>query len=246
MNDPVFAPWNAGLGDQWATISLLLHRWAVSAQFRPSLLHSPAHLRSMHYAIGAELLNGVNGVKLVDAPPTHQLAGFDVWACPVWPTNVRWQPYERHAFATYQFDGISAARDKNPTEIDQALILQRLDAWGIPTLPLGKHLTLRECTQYLAASSFFVGCDSGMSHLAHSVGTHCFLLEYNLPVVTCHRGKAYIQCAGTEDFLRHKLPTWIDYLRFIEHIDGQSTRIPSRPQRDELDAQRIAWWTPNA
>ena len=51
--------------------------------------------------------------------------------------------------------------------------------------------------------------------LAHAVNTPTFILEYGLPIVTCHRGKKYIHCAGAGDFIDWKLPTWIKYRRFI-------------------------------
>jgi len=43
---------------------------------------------------------------------------------------------------------------------------------------LGKPLSVSECAEVAATSDLFIGMDSGMSHLCHSVGTPVLLLDW--------------------------------------------------------------------
>ena len=54
---------------------------------------------------------------------------------------------------------------------------------GLETTTLGKHLSERECVYIAADNALFVGVDSGMSHLCHSVGVPIsfWSMAYPLP-----------------------------------------------------------------
>jgi hypothetical protein len=49
---------------------------------------------------------------------------------------------------------------------------------NIEFIPLGKPKSIEENIKILANSKFFFGIDSGMSHLAHAVGTPCYLKDF--------------------------------------------------------------------
>jgi hypothetical protein len=66
----------------------------------------------------------------------------------------------------------------------------------------------------------FVGVDSGMSHLCHSVGLPIFLLEYGLPTATVHSGKAHTLCKGYDDFVQ-RFDHFIGYLHDVGFPDAQ-------------------------
>ncbi len=235
----IHEPWHSLFGDQWGTINMMAHRAAATG--RPVRLHSPPHLRRLHLEIiDVPQLPFESCIELTDEPWTVQTNGFDVWATPFCPTKDSWSFADQHPYVTYQIDGVSSAQDKNPDAQDAELLLGMLYRSGFAPVRLGAHLSVAQCVQAVVESVFFVGVDSGMSHLCHSVGVPMFLLEYKLPVVTTHRGKAYIQCQGVGDLLRWKLPTWIDYLRAVGHPDGEQSTIPRG--RKEREAAGPEWW----
>ncbi len=231
---PIFAPWNIGLGDQIATINLLAHRGLSGL---PTQLHSKdMPLYRLHREIIDVLDFDPKHLVLTEEEPTHQLEGYDVWASPYLPTRFRWSASERHPYVCYQLDGFSVAHDKNLDQKSEALLLRMLHASGFEPRRLGKHLSIAQCVRIASESAFFVGVDSGMSHLCHCVGVPMFLIENRLPIITCHRGKAYIPCKGVEDFLRHKFPTWVDCQRFINRPDADTFTLPvGRKHREELE-----------
>lgn len=240
MTRPIFNPWNNRFGDQWAGINLMLNYARHHFDTIP-LLHSTGDLNRLHKEILAELSYSYS-IELTSLPATHHLSGFDVWATDYFPTKVRWKPSVAHRYCCYQFDGDSAALEKNPSSGDLMILLVWLQQCGFEAVGLGKHLSVAQCVEIASESAFFVGVDSGMSHLAHSVGVPMFLLQHQLPIVTSHRGKAYIHCDGVHDLLRNKFPTWVDYLRFTGHPDGaQSTVVVGREARE---AQPDRWWLP--
>lgn len=245
MDAPIYAPWNSGLGDQWATINLLMNRARQTG--RTSYLHSPANLRQLHTQILGALSGYTWGceVELTADAPTVELSGYDVWAADYIPTIQQWDNKKSHRHAVYHFDGLSSASDKNPSAVDHELLLNYLGRSGFIPVAWSPSFSVEEMVKVLADSAFFVGVDSGPSHVAHSVGLPVFLLEYKLPIVTCHRGKPYIHCQGTEDFTRHKLPTWIDYQRFIGHPDGERSTVPrDRKFREAIEKSGVRWWRP--
>ncbi len=212
MDPTIFTPWNSGLGDRWASLQLLL-RLAVSKN--ESVAVSDAGRGDLHREIVAELNAPVHLLWRTTDPGNTPLDGFNVWATDYFPTRSRWYWRGIHKHVALHFTGNSAAREKNPPEEDQKKISEHLMALGYTVHYLGIHNTIKEAVEILAGAAFFVGCDSGFSHIAHSVGVPIFLLQYKLPVVTCHRGKSYILCEGAGDFIDHKLKTWLNYRKFL-------------------------------
>ncbi len=196
---PVWAPWRFNLGDHWATINYLITRSFV---LREEMLLSryqhgqdfASRLQEIRYLLAAPERSSV---VLVDEPGTHEPDGFDVWATNYWPTKETWKPNAGRRVC-YQFDGISSAEDKNPPREDQRRILDFLKRENMEPVRLGSHMTLAAAVHELAEAQMFIGCDSGMSHVAHSVGTPMILVEYKLPIITTHRGKRFIHVHGTD------------------------------------------------
>jgi hypothetical protein len=198
----VWAPWRFNLGDHWATINYLITRsWMLKEEIHLSRYQHGQDFKVRMEEI-LELLDKPkeSKVTIVDARGTHEPEGEDVWTSPYWPTKDRWFP-QKVDVVCYQFDGISSAADKNPSEEDEDRVLRAIYARGYQAVRLSKNLPLRTCMSHLAHSQCFVGCDSGMSHLAHSVGTPVYLVEYKLPVITAHRKKHFVHCRGTDELL---------------------------------------------
>ncbi len=215
MTDTVYIPWNTGLGDHIATLQLLAHLGrATRERVQLSTGHNGLDFRPRLEEICA-LIPGSGIPELVSHPGNTPLDGFNIWATPYMKIPDPWYWLGAHRHVTYQFDGISSPQ-KNPPREQQAIILDHLErVLGYTCIPVGKGRPLAECAELLATSAFFVGCDSGVSHLAHMTGVPLFLLEYGLPVVTCHRGKEYILCSGAADFIENKLKTWLNYRKFL-------------------------------
>jgi hypothetical protein len=208
-------------------------------------MHSEKRLRRLQQEIIEALDFDPVSLTLTEDAPTQSVEGFDVWASPYFPTKLRWSSARRHHYVCYQFDGISSGSEKNLDRRSEDLLLNVLNnSMSAPfeLVRLGKHLSVAQCVRVATESAFFVGVDSGMSHLCHSVGLPMFLIENKLPVITCHRGKAYIPCKGAEDFLKHKYPTWVDCQRFINTPDSAAFTLPvGRKHREELEKAGQSW-----
>lgn len=254
MNHPpiIYRPWHQHLGDQWATVNLMLAK--STCQDAPVFLstqQNDRNLRPVHEAILRHIQvpwprHFDGGVKLTDTPGNTDLEGYDVWATPYYPTrHIRWNARQAHTTICYQFDGVSIADQKNPPPGELALLLDWIHRSGFEAVRLGLPMTIEEDIVALANAVAFIGVDSGMSHIAHSTGTPTFLLEYQNAVVTTHRGKAYIVAQGFEDLARHRWPTHVDMLRFLGHPDGEhSTLIRPRKLREALAEGGLKWWLP--
>lgn len=240
----IYIPWHSHFGDLWATITLLAHKGILSG--KTQLLSQWQHdlnLARMQHEIIAALGVG-SEVLLTDEKGNTELSGHDVWAAPVVPTSRhRWRSYAEHATIVYQFDGRGTPDLTNPSPEDEQVLLRWLERSGFLPVRLGKHMTVDECCRQAAEAVAFIGVDSGMSHLCHSVGVPVFIYQNRLPVVTTHRGKKYTLVESVEDLLRWKWPTWVDYLRFVGHSDGDRSTVPrSRIDRDAAGARGLSWW----
>ncbi len=152
----------------------------------------------------------------IDEEPAIDLKGEDVWASPIYPTKVKWERNPITPYVAYQFDGHSSADLKNPIPDEKHIVFHHLRERGYAYKVVGGHMSLYQCVCTLAHAALFVGCDSGMSHVAHSVGVPVYLLQYHLPVETCHRGKQYVLCNNAEHFINQARP----YLDMLRHIAG--------------------------
>jgi hypothetical protein len=118
--------------------------------------------------------------------------------------RIRWRGWDRglHRRIVYQLDGISCADAKNPPPGDVSRLLAF--APGFEMVPLGKHLSLRQCAQLAAESDLFFGVDSGMLQLCYAVGVPVFLIGYrmsDLLLLKWHGDRHAVYCTDTTDFL---------------------------------------------
>jgi hypothetical protein len=211
--EEVYSPHNFGFGDQWATINFYLNMSVVKRRrIKLASVLNGVNLHRLHKEI-LDVLDSPGQVELTLAEPTVGVDGYNVWNAPYFPTKNRWDGSRRHKYVCMQFDGQSAAQATNPGLAEERLIRRFLQdrCHGFELKTLGKHLSVQECVDIAADSALFVGVDSGMSHLCHSVGVPIFLLEYGLPTITTHNGKAHILCKGYDDFAS-RFDRYLNYL----------------------------------
>ncbi len=200
---PVWEPHHPHLGNLWASCNrflsesvlagepALVSRWCRGQDAQGTLLQILA------------VLDSPIGALVVDALPTHRIER-DEWHAPYWPTRPRWSagPYRQ---VCYQFDGKTHPHKTNPPPTD---LLRLLSPWlptGYKFTQLGLPLSIADDVQLLAHSDAFLGVDSGISHIAHSAGIPCFLLEYEEPLRLAHPNKDYVPCYGANDAIQKVL-----------------------------------------
>ncbi len=216
MSRVCYRLWNDGLGDHWASLNLLAHM----AQQEPVAYTHPDRRLLQRAGEILDLL-AIPGPRMPawEIPDVARSPdGFDIWAGPYFPTKRQWS-LDRRAynfqFICVHFDGISSAAEKNPSPNEIRTIVTWARHNGLEAITLGPSQPLDEVVGLLANCALFVGCDSGFSHIAHSVGTPTYLLEYKLPVVTCHRHKSYVLCKGAGHFMQ-QADNWLHYLRTLD------------------------------
>lgn len=186
---------NNNLGDHWTSYCLMLtlgqlHKRAYMVGTHNGGIDHTDRLEEI-----AGLFSGQEYLpQLVRAQGYAKVDPWLNWCYPAVPVNEKYQwrlkfaewPYMQ---VCYQFDGLSSAEDKNPTPALIADLKQHIKDLGFRLVRLGSHLSLAQCAENLAVCSAFIGCDSGMSHIAHSVGCPVYLYEGRLPTYTCHKLK---------------------------------------------------------
>jgi len=114
------------------------------------------------------------------------------------PTRIKWCGGVKRNRICYQFDGRSSCRRKNPPEKDLFKLVDFI--YGVDFVRLGGHLSLEKCVKIMASSDCFLGVDSGMSHIAHSVGVPTFIIKYRFNFDSWHvNAPPFEVCHGTDD-----------------------------------------------
>ena len=205
--------WNDGLGDHWASLNLLAQKSFVSGE-RVAYHHPDRKVldRALDILHMLDLPDRVRMEGQLVPESAQSLDGFDVWATPYFPTKHRWHLRWAQPFIAFHFDGVSSAAEKNPPPTEQTEILRWAGRQGLGVIKLGSQMALAEAVEHLSDCMLFVGCDSGFSHIAHSVGCPTYLLEYKLPIVTCHRHKSYVLCKGAAHFAT-QADNWLGCMR---------------------------------
>jgi hypothetical protein len=229
LSDEIYSPHNFSFGDQWATINYYLNMSLMKGQrIRVASLFHGVNLQRLHKEI-LDVLDSSGAVELTLSEPTVGVDGYNVWSSPYFHTKKRWERRQKHKYICMQFDSKSSPA-ANPTPEEELMIRTFLKerCHGVEAITLGKHLSIHECVDIAADSILFVGVDSGMSHLCHSVGVPIFLLEYGLPTITTHAGKAHVLCKGFQDFVG-----WFDrYANYLHAAGVPDAESISREKHD--------------
>jgi len=95
-------------------------------------------------------------------------------------TKIKWHDGRFFNHICYQFDGKSGTGSKNMSKNKEREIFECFDYLGVRATRLGSSLSLLECVKAAATSDLFIGVESGMSHLCHSVGVPTFIIANKL------------------------------------------------------------------
>jgi len=128
--------------------------------------------------------------------------GTRAYSCQYFPTRKRHSPEARKI--GYSFSANWRAELKIPRHPDKLLNTLRQRFQGFDFVPLGlpHQTTIGELVDVLASVRLFLSVDSGVAHVARSVGTPLFLLEYKwgvergFPSAACHYTKVTRSDAG--------------------------------------------------
>jgi hypothetical protein len=198
-----------GFGDLWANCSRVARLSQTHDVCFSAYPGKDARLRIDRSALIREILDQLDldtsRVRVVQDPmDPRDRYGVGEHVGPYVPTRVRWRgPGSR--LVTYQLVTHTHHRpERLLPEADahrfrawcEARGWRALDLWR-PQHPTGGEPPLAQCIEWLAESAFFVGIDSGMSHVAHSVGVPTHL--YRWPALEgAHPGKAFAPFASIE------------------------------------------------
>ena len=199
--------WQSHLGDRWASCSALLRlserhggrtaylsRWTYTdlalhgwIDLKPSLVEILSMLRSS------------GKVEVLDEKPTIDLWAPDVWNQPAVATHAQWtaENAEMMHTVTCQWDGVWNGHLKNPPQEHINLFNMRFPH----AIHLGKHMDLFSVVTHLAHSLALFTIDSGMSHVARSVGTPLYLCAYQGDLAVTHRETICTRCVDIPDAL---------------------------------------------
>lgn len=208
----VIGPFNRCLGDCWALIN---HAARTSMSEGREVRVSTRVMGGAAMAPGVPprgedvrpLLEEVTGaldmrgamVSLVDGPATSMArVTVDTFLLDYLPTRASWSPGP-HGRACCQLT--NAQLEQHCARAMKRHERLELEAWlegRLEVVRLGKHMSLSECCEAMASSDLFVGIDSGMSHVAHSVGVPVLIHEW-AGLDKHHPGKKFRRFVGVAE-----------------------------------------------
>jgi hypothetical protein len=197
------APYWNGFGDLWAITSyccllsqregetVYLSKWSTK-----SMLDREKEIRDVLESLDDSYTQNV----LVTTEHFASSPRFSVrdHREPYVSTKVRWGP-NNSRIISYQLETL--AKHRSDRLCHPRLIKGLSDQLpGYEFVELGKEhqSSLSEIIEILAQSELFVGIDSGMSHVAHSVGVPVFL-KYYAELGLCHPNKEYVAFRDGQD-----------------------------------------------
>jgi len=188
----VFGSYNHCFGDSWAILHNAIRTSLETGEpvFVSEYVYGGAHLvpgvPTRGEFIGnmlREQLSEINqpkgsAVHIADEVVTElRKITVEEYPHPYYPTKHVWKP-KRHRRLCVQFDNnqVPETCARSFKYHDRLALLDWLK--DKPYVVLGKPLSVSQCAEIAATSDLFIGMDSGMSHLAHSVGVPTLLLHW--------------------------------------------------------------------
>jgi hypothetical protein len=214
----VVSMYDGGFGGVWAATSLMLQ---LSAQSEKPVYYAGDDLRPLAIAPFMHSTGTIQAscarpnvlfihpshhcayAALRGSMPEHLLRWRVAFARLYCRTTARWHGAGSRRVA-YQFvPGKEGTKSCKPGQIEQFEPLVR--ALGYTPVALGAHVGIAGSIKRAAGAELFVGVDSGMSHLCHSVGVPVHLLRNDKAADTIaimHRGNSYRLHEDMWSFLR--------------------------------------------
>lgn len=209
-----------GFGDCWAVASIFSALTSIGC--RILLTHDGGTLdaripeigRHLRVCFSAESVCTVPDVliaptsdmqaisKSTDSLPRYGVVLAELFRVPYQGTKVRWRPNASSRIACH-----FTARRRGPSEVDKidlSAFRRQAVSCGYTLVELGAHLSIDQNIVAASESLMFVGIDSGLSHLAHSVGVPVHLIRNHLPlhhVRSTHFAQKYSVYANLADLM---------------------------------------------
>ena len=215
---PIFTTFNGGFGDCWAVANYLLRLsergnkptlvWELDERIRtiiPVLRSTGSILQSTKLA--DHLIFSSDQESRFRAKygffPEHILGWKVCFAERYLETTKVWVP-NRSGRICYQL----VPRHYGPTTCAEGhihLFCETATSLGYELIALGAHFTLEQNIRLASECELFVGVDSGISHLCHSVGVPVHLIRNGITdqhLSTTHRGNLFFRYSDIPEFLR--------------------------------------------
>lgn len=216
MSKTIYTP-GQGLGDNWYTINKLLRTDEKEVYLSRYSRQESARRVDVKERL-EEILPLIKGpierIKVVSDKPTNYKTGFHdlPWDTQYYPTYKIWMPGNCRVVC-YQFDGRFMKEQGGLPDTDLiAEIVTVLEKEGFKLIPLGLPQSLLEVVENLAYCGSFIGTCSGISHVAHSVGTPICLVAGGVPFDDYHANKKYFLAKTVKEVLS-----------FVEQTCGSSS-----------------------
>ena len=181
-NGPIFEVWASHLGDVWASVNWLL-RFSMEKQ---EPIFVSRHVRDMGgdwHDVGymvqtiADLLESTGKLEIVSDYGERKLQDAEIWRSFYLETKCKWRGKQSNLCGT-QWEGVSNPKGQNVTEEEAKMICSALEDIGFKHMVLGRPMSIEQIVEYLSRCRFFIGIDSGISHIAHSItGLPVFIIK---------------------------------------------------------------------
>lgn len=213
-------PSSGNLGDMWASICYAIRKSAATKE------KVEFWVPNWEYDQAVEILNLLD-LEDVDAEIEICAATNDLHASPVWslpplgyceafdteylPTKLRWND-EKSRIICYQFDPGSKPMSKSCDLNSISILFQELEyTRRYRLVDLGHRCPLQAAVHLLSIAEAFIGVESGLAHVAYSVGTPAFVLTNWAPphwaLGCCHKNKPVVTYRNAHALLKHD--TWL-------------------------------------
>ena len=117
-------------------------------------------------------------------------------------TIIDWKPQKNKV--CLHLDGLSWPRNKKPNKNQKLKIIEILDGYDIEYMR--GDTDLLENIKRMSQCEFFIGTDSGFSHISHSVGIKSFILKCKMPlrvIKAYHKHTDYTLIENVEDLRKY-------------------------------------------
>jgi hypothetical protein len=213
---PVYSPKGRALGDCWTFVTYLLRK--SEKENREILLSDHYTKRKRKKYCGTKTLEIISVLKhngqltIVSDEANIWLTWDGMTGQRYYPAKILWKPNNSKKVC-YQFDGKSHG-GKNLKVGEEEKILGAIKQEGYESVRLGGHLSLIQCVQLASECELFVGVESGMGHLCHSVNTPVYIIRNALPFDLIKKIRCGNHCIipdNADDFMS----------RFKQHISDK-------------------------
>lgn len=165
---------NGGLGDYWQSISYFL---TESEKKQQTIQINVNQKTKDTFAWIRPLLDSTGSYDFVNEKADY-LPSWEELCYPVVKTKTQWQDVKSNTIC-YQFDGYCDANLKNPFPHEIQQFFERMKQFNFQNV--GNYLNVYKGIKFLSTAKIFVGCPSGLSIIALSVGVPIYVVYNRLP-----------------------------------------------------------------